>query len=91
VKHVYVSVAHVRGKSKHQTCAFLTNGGTLTSFRRCTRPVLLTAKGTGHWSITLRPHALPTGSYRVVVRAVDASKNKERPNSGHNILAFKVR
>ena len=37
------------------------------------------------------PHTLPRGSYRVVVRAVDASKNKERPNSGHNILAFKIR
>ena len=91
VKHVYISLARIRGKSKHQTCAFLTKGGTLTGFRRCTKPVLLTAKGTTHWSITLKPHALPRGSYRVVVRAVDASKNKERPNSGHNILAFKIR
>jgi hypothetical protein len=91
VKHVYVSVARIRGKSKHQTCAFLTGRGTLTGFRRCTKPVLLTAHGTTHWSITLRPHTLPTGSYRVVIRAVDASNNKERPNSGHNILAFKLR
>jgi hypothetical protein len=91
VKHVYVSVARVRGKSKHQTCAFLTKGGTLTGFRRCTRPVLLTAKGTSHWSITLKPHGLPRGSYRVVIRAVDASNNKERPGSGHNILAFRIR
>jgi BNR repeat-like domain len=91
VRRVYVSVARVRGKSPHQTCAFLTTGGTLTSFRRCTKPILLTAKGSTHWSITVRPHTLPRGSYRVVIRAVDASKNKERPNSGHNILAFKIR
>src|SRR3954454_6551185 len=91
VRHVYVSVARVRGKSRHQRCAFLTSRGTLTSFRRCTKPVLLTAKGATHWSITLKPHTLPTGSYRVVVRAVDVAKNKERPNSRHNIAAFKLR
>ena len=91
VKHVYVSVARVRGKPKHQSCAFLTSRGTLTSFRRCTKPVLLTAHGTTSWSITLRPHRLPRGSYRVVVRARDSASNKERPNSGHNILAFRIR
>ena len=41
--------------------------------------------------VTLKPHALPRGSYRVVIRAVDASGNKERPGSGHNILAFRIR
>jgi hypothetical protein len=84
-------VAKVRGKSRHQTCAFLTKQGSLTSFRRCTKPVLLTAKGTGNWSITLKPHSLPAGSYRVVVRAVDDANNKERPGSGHNIVAFRIR
>jgi BNR repeat-like domain len=91
VRRVYVSVAKVRGKSRHQRCAFLTSRGTLTGFRRCTKPVLLAAKGSTNWSITLKPHTLPKGSYRVVVRAVDAAKNKERPNSGHNIAAFKLR
>src|SRR4051812_2363843 len=91
VSRVYVSVARVRGKSKHQTCAFLTTQGRLTSFRRCTKPVLLAAKGTANWNITLKPQSLPAGSYRVVVRAVDVSKNKERPGSGHNILAFRIR
>src|SRR3954454_10907302 len=91
VRHVYVSVAKIRGKSKHQRCAFLTKQGGLTGFRRCTKPVLLTAKGSTKWSITLKPDGLPKGSYRVVVRAVDASKNKERPGSGHNIVAFRLR
>jgi hypothetical protein len=53
--------------------------------------VLLTANGAASWSITLKPQGLPKGSYRVVVRAVDTSKNKERPNSGHNIFAFRIR
>jgi hypothetical protein len=91
VRHVYISVARIRGRSKHQTCAFITAQGRLTSYRGCTRPVLLTAKGTTKWSITLKPHTLPRGSYRVVVRAVDASNNKERPGSGHNIVAFRIR
>src|SRR3954471_5152158 len=91
VRRVYVSVAKVLGKSRHQRCAFLTSRGTLTGFRRCTKPVLLAARGSSNWSITLKPHTLPRGSYRVVVRAVDVAKNKERPNSGHNIAAFKLR
>jgi hypothetical protein len=91
VRHVYVSVAKIRGKTRRQTCAFLTGGGTLTGFRSCRKPVLLTAKGGANWSITLKPKGLPKGPYRVVVRAVDTSKNKERPGSGHNIERFTIR
>jgi hypothetical protein len=91
VRRVYVSIARIRGEKKHQRCAFLKGNGRLTGFRGCTRPVLLTAKGTSRWSITLEPHTLPRGNYRVVVRSVDTSKNKERPGSGHNIVAFRLR
>jgi hypothetical protein len=91
INRVLVSVAKVRGKVKHQTCAFLTVKGTLGKFRSCTKPVLLKAHGTRKWSITLNPKTLPRGSYRVVVRAVDSSKNKERPAKGRNIASFKVR
>jgi hypothetical protein len=91
IRHVYVSVARIRGRTGHQTCAFLTKQGTLTGFRSCRKPVLLAAKGSTSWSITLKPQGLPKGNYRVVVRAIDASKNKERPNSGHNISRFRVR
>jgi hypothetical protein len=90
IGRVLVSVARVQGKTKHQTCAFLTQKGTLTSFRSCRKPVLLRARGTSRWSITLKPKGLPRGNYRVVVRALDASKNKERP-AGPNIARFKVR
>jgi hypothetical protein len=91
VRRVFVSVAKVRGKVKHQTCAFVTSKGTLTRFRSCRKPVLLRAHGTKKWSITLKPRTLPRGSYRVVVRAIDAAKNKERPTKGRNIAAFKLR
>jgi hypothetical protein len=91
VSRVFVSVAKVRGKVKHQTCAFLTPNGTLGTFRSCTKPVLLKARGTGKWSITLNPKTLPRGSYRVVVRAIDRAKNKERPTKGRNIAAFRLR
>jgi hypothetical protein len=90
IGRVLVSVARIRGKKNHQTCAFLTPKRTLTGFRNCRRPVLLRAHGTTKWSITLRPKGLPRGNYRVVVRAVDASKNKERPG-GPNIARFRVR
>jgi hypothetical protein len=80
----------VKGKSKHQRCAFLTSKRKLTKFRNCRKPVLLRAHGTKKWSITLKPRGLPRGNYRVVVRAIDAAKNKERPR-GASIAHFKLR
>jgi hypothetical protein len=91
VQRVFVSVAKVRGKPKRQTCAFLTKQGTLAPYRSCRKPTLLRAHGTSRWSITLAAQGLPAGSYRVVARAVDASKNKERPAKGRNIARFTVR
>jgi BNR repeat-like domain len=91
VSAVFVSVAKVRGNGRGKNCRFLTKKGTLTGFRRCRKPVLLRASGTTKWRITLRPRNLPRGNYRVVVRGVDASKNKERPAKGRNIGHFKVR
>ena len=86
-----VSVAKVRGKGLGKNCRFLTKKGKLTSFRRCRKPVLLRASGTRQWRITLKPKRLPRGNYRVVVRGVDASRNKERPARGRNIGHFRVR
>jgi hypothetical protein len=91
VQRVLVSVAKIRGRPGSQTCAFLTKRGTLAPYGNCRRPVLLLARGTAHWSITLTPHGLPPGSYRVVVRGIDASGNKERPTRHRNLAAFKVR
>jgi hypothetical protein len=90
IGRVLVSVARVKGKSKHQRCAFLTSKRKLTKFRNCRKPVLLRAHGTKKWSITLKPRGLPRGNYRVVVRAIDAAKNKERPR-GASIAHFKLR
>jgi hypothetical protein len=91
VQRVLVSVAKVRGNGRGKDCSFLTKQGTLAPYRFCRRPTLLRASGTGRWSITLRPQGLPPGKYRVVVRAVDASKNKERPVRSRNISRFTVR
>jgi hypothetical protein len=90
VAKVDVSVAKVRGRGRGKNCRFLTKKGTLTGFRRCRRPVLLRASGTSRWRITLKPKPLPHGKYRVVVRGVDASGNKERPAKGRNISHFSV-
>jgi hypothetical protein len=90
VNRVLVSVANVRGKGKGKNCRFLTKAGRLTAFRYCRRPVLLRASGTGKWSITLRPRLLPKGHYRVVVRGIDAAKNKEQPKKGRNIRSFRI-
>jgi hypothetical protein len=90
VARVDLSVAKVRGKGEGKNCRFLTKAGKLTAFRRCRRPVLLRARGTRTWNITLKPHRLPAGSYRAVVRGVDAAKNKEKPTKGRNILSFGI-
>src|SRR3954452_8673538 len=90
IGRVLVSVARVKGKTKHQRCAFLTPKRTLAKFGNCRKPVLLRASGTRKWSITLKPKGLPRGNYRVVVRAIDAAKNKERPR-GASIAHFRVR
>ncbi|MDX6619531.1 MAG: repeat-like domain [Gaiellales bacterium] len=91
VAHVDVSIAKVRGKGAGANCSFLTKRGTLTGFRRCRRPVLLRARGTAKWQITVMPVHLPRGNYRVVVRGVDVARNKERPTKGRNIGHFRVR
>jgi hypothetical protein len=90
IGRVLVSVARVKGKTKHQRCAFLTSKRRLAKFGNCRKPVLLRAHGTRKWSITLRPKTLPRGNYRVVVRAIDAAKNKERPR-GASIAHFRLR
>src|SRR3954469_343049 len=91
VSRVLVSVAKVRGKGKGKNCRFLTKAGKLTAFRNCRRPVLRRASGTRKWKITLNARGLPRGHYRVVVRGVDASKNKEKPTKGRNIRSFRIR
>jgi hypothetical protein len=91
VNRVLVSVAKVRGKGKGKNCRFLRRSGKLTAYRNCRRPVLLRAKGTRRWQITLKARGLPAGHYRVVVRGVDRAKNKEKPTKGRNIASFRIR
>jgi hypothetical protein len=87
VGRVYVSLAKVKGR--HQ-CRFLQRNRRLGRPSNCRRAVLFRTRGTSSWRISLRGR-LPAGLYRVVVRAYDASGNKERPAKGRNIVRFRVR
>jgi hypothetical protein len=81
---VLVSVGRVSG----HRCRFLQPNGTLSSLRRCRMPILLRARGTRNWRLTTRAK-LTSGPYRVLVRAVDKSGNRERP-SRRNHIAVRV-
>jgi hypothetical protein len=81
VQRVLVSVARIRGTGTGDNCRFLDAHGKLTpDFRNCRKPILRRAKGTSKWSITY-PFAtsLPRGRWRIRVRSVDLSANRELP------------
>jgi hypothetical protein len=87
VSRVYVSIGKLVGNNR---CRFLTSKGTLAgSARKCSRPILLLAKGGSKWRFSHRAK-LPRGKYHAVVRAVDRVGNKERP-ARRNIVNFTVR
>ena len=52
--------------------------------------ILLRARGHERWRFALRTR-LPRGNYRIDVRAVDITGNKETPNKRRNIVRFRVR
>jgi hypothetical protein len=72
---VLVSVARV---DKHG-CRFVLPNGRLGRRHNCRHPVLLRARGTRHWKLSLKAHRLPRGHYRVIVRAIDLAGNREEP------------
>jgi hypothetical protein len=85
VKREYVSVALVRrGK-----CRFVTKRGFLSHVRRCRNPVLIRARGTRRWSLSMSVHLRP-GGYRLVARGVDAAGNLEPPRRS-NAMHLRVR
>jgi hypothetical protein len=87
VRRVLVSVEKIVGRNR---CRFLTSKGTLAGkSRKCSRPILLRAKGTRKWRFSHRAR-LPRGKYHAVVRAVDKAGNKEHP-AKRNIVNFRVR
>jgi hypothetical protein len=89
VEEVLVSVAKV--KPRHG-CRFLLPSGRLEpKFHSCAHGFLFMAKGTKRWHVKLRVRNLPSGDYRAVARAVDASQNKERPTHRRNVIRFAVR
>jgi hypothetical protein len=89
VETVLVSVQKV--KPRHG-CRFLKPNGRLEPrYHNCAKPIIYPAKGTKRWHIKLRVRNLPSGNYRAVARAVDASQNKERPTHRRNVIRFAVR
>jgi hypothetical protein len=90
VESVLVSIARVRPR---HGCRFIGRNGRLEKrgFHRCTQSILFMAKGTKRWHFKLRVHNLPSGPYRAVARAVDASQNKERPTHRRNVIRFAIR
>ena len=70
-------------------CQFVRRGGGLTHRRKCQSRLLLTAHGTGNWSISSK-HKLPSGRYRVGVRGVDKNGNTEL-RTRSNTIYFKLK
>jgi hypothetical protein len=83
---VMVSVART---GRHR-CEFVNRKGRLTKARSCRRAILLRARGAEQWTFALRAR-LPRGNYRIDVRGIDISGNKETPNKRRNIVRFRVR
>jgi hypothetical protein len=86
VGQVLISVART---GRHR-CDFLNRKGQLTRPRSCRRAILMRARGSESWTFSLNAR-LPAGNYRIDVRAVDISGNKETPNKRRNIVRFRVR
>ncbi len=85
LRAVLVSVSKPRGLR----CRFVGANGRLSGRRSCRRPVLLRARGTRSWRLSLR-RRLPRGRYRVQVRGVDRRGNKETPGR-RNVVRVNVR
>jgi hypothetical protein len=86
VGQVLISVART---GRHR-CEFVNRKGRLTKRRSCRKGILIRARGHERWTFALRAR-LPRGDYRIDVRAVDVSGNKETPNKRRNIVRFRVR
>jgi hypothetical protein len=71
-------------------CRFLSPGGRLLPPRSCARPLLLLARGTARWSLSLRV-ALPLGPYTVVARAIDTTGRAERVRAHRNAAWIRLR
>jgi hypothetical protein len=91
IRKVDVSIALVRGRGRGVNCRFMKRNGRLAArYTNCRRPILIRAKGKRSWRFVRRVH-LRKGNYRVVARATDIYRNKERPAKRRNISHFRVR
>jgi len=65
-------------RSRASRCRFIAPGGRVTAPRSCAKPVLLLAKGTRAWRLSVK---LPAGRWVARVRAIDAAGNASRTRS----------
>jgi hypothetical protein len=70
-------------------CQFVRRNGGLTHRRKCQSRLLLTAHGTGSWSINFK-HSLPAGRYRLGVRGLDKKGNTELRRQA-NTMYFRLK
>jgi hypothetical protein len=82
---VLVSIA----RQSDKRCQFVGPRGHLGRPRSCDSPVELRAQGTANWKVVIDTD-LPAGRYRIVARAVDRARNRERAGSA-NTLTLQVR
>jgi gamma-glutamyltranspeptidase/glutathione hydrolase len=71
VARVVVWIRHRAGRR----CRFVTAAGRLTRARSCAKPVVLAARGTRRFRVSLR-RTLPAGRYIVSARALDGRGNR---------------
>jgi len=86
VAKVRAGIVRIKGKR----CDGLTAKGTFKRLKKCTAPILLTARGTTKWSLRLRK-PLPKGSYRAYALATDDKGLSEGGYGKRNSVAFRVR
>lgn len=90
VARVELSLARVqKKKGGGQRCQFVRSSGRLTTPRSCRDPKLLRASGTYKWRFRV-PGKPPRGRYRLVVRATDASGNREKPSARRNVIRLSL-
>jgi hypothetical protein len=82
-------VVSIRRRSGRM-CRFVGARGRLGHRRRCSRPLLLLARGTASWRLSLRLH-LRAGRYRLAVRAVDRGGNLSPARRGSSVRTLVLR
>jgi pseudomonalisin len=88
IRRVTISVVKLTAHGRH--CRFMTAKGRLVSRVSCRKRILIPARGHTSWSFTRKVH-LPAGLYRIVVRGLDTSGNREGATRKRNVFYRRLR